>query len=188
MVTTLRKLQAGDLEDAERVFKLAFGAHYGLAGPAEAFGDAAYVKHRFRSEPEWAFAVEVDGAFAGSNFVARWGTVGFFGPLTIDPRLSNQGLGQQLVAEAVKCFHSWGTTLNGLFTFAESGRHVGLYHKFGFWPRYLTAIMTKSVASPPEPATNVIRYSNLSELDRLALLAKVNDCLENNLSWAAFGI
>jgi hypothetical protein len=30
----------------------------------------------------------------------------------------------------------------GLYTFANSTKHVGLYQKFGYWPRYLTAIMT----------------------------------------------
>ena len=36
----------------------------------------------------------------------------------------------------------------GLFTFASSPKHVGLYQKFGFWPRFLTAILSKPVASP----------------------------------------
>src|SRR5262249_36754581 len=39
----------------------------------------------------------------------------------------------------------WGTKLIGLFTFAQSAKHVHLYQKFGFWPQFLTAIMTKPV-------------------------------------------
>jgi hypothetical protein len=33
----------------------------------------------------------------------------------------------------------------GLFTFAESPKHIALYQKYGFYPRFLTAIMSKPV-------------------------------------------
>ena len=33
-----------------------------------------------------------------------------------------------------------------LFTFAQSAKHVGLYQRFGFYPRFLTAVMSKPVA------------------------------------------
>jgi len=47
-----------------------------------------------------------------------------------------------------------------LFTFASSAKHVGLYQKFGFWPRFLTAIMSR----PVEPIKAVPRYSRVSEI------------------------
>ena len=34
----------------------------------------------------------------------------------------------------------------GLFTFAHSPEHIALYQHFGFWPRFLTAIMSKPVS------------------------------------------
>ncbi len=37
-----------------------------------------------------------------------------------------------------------GTQHAGLFTFAHSQKHVGLYQRFGFWPRFLTALMSKT--------------------------------------------
>jgi hypothetical protein len=45
----------------------------------------------------------------------------------------------------VDLFTQWGTTHAGLFTFPHSQKHVGLYQKFGFWPRFLTALMSKPV-------------------------------------------
>jgi hypothetical protein len=33
----------------------------------------------------------------------------------------------------------------GLFTFAQSPKHVYLYQKYDFWPRFLTSIMTKTI-------------------------------------------
>src|SRR5580700_6395672 len=38
----------------------------------------------------------------------------------------------------------WGVRHTGLFTFPHSAKHVGLYQKFGYWPRYLTALMTRT--------------------------------------------
>jgi hypothetical protein len=38
-------------------------------------------------------------------------------------------------------FEKLGTKHIGLFTWAQSPKHLGLYQRFGFWPRFLTAIM-----------------------------------------------
>src|SRR5262245_34427036 len=46
-------------------------------------------------------------------------------------------------------FARWGTKLAGLYTFAQSTKHVHLYQKFGFWPQFITAIMTKPVDQNP---------------------------------------
>jgi len=49
-------------------------------------------------------------------------------------------------------FERWGLRHTGLFTFPQSAKHVGLYQKFGYWPRYLTAIMTRTPeANPARP-------------------------------------
>ena len=48
-------------------------------------GDAAYVRNRWLADPEAAFAAEAAGEIIGSNFATNWGSVGFFGPLTIRP-------------------------------------------------------------------------------------------------------
>jgi hypothetical protein len=44
------------------------------------------------------------------------------------------------------CFERWQTKHAGLFTFAHSPKHVGLYGKFGFYPRFLTAVTAKEIA------------------------------------------
>jgi hypothetical protein len=33
----------------------------------------------------------------------------------------------------------------GLFTFSQSAKHIHLYQKYDFWPRFLTAVMTKTI-------------------------------------------
>jgi hypothetical protein len=43
----------------------------------------------------------------------------------------------------MEIFDGWGLRHSGLFTFPQSAKHIALYQKFGYWPRYLTAIMTR---------------------------------------------
>ena len=88
----------------------------------------------------------MNGKLAGSNFVTNWGSFGFFGPLTVFPELWDQHIAQRLLGPTMDLFHQWGVREAGLFTFAHSPKHIGLYQKFGCWPRFLTAIMSKSVS------------------------------------------
>lgn len=142
---TVRPLQESDLTTADHIMRVAFGTFIGLPEPAAFMGDANYVRTRWLADPEAAFAAEIGGELVGSNFATNWGSVGFFGPLTIRPDYWDRGVGKRLMEPVVKLFNKWGTKHAGLFTFAHSQKHVGLYQKFGFWPRFLTAIMSKPV-------------------------------------------
>jgi hypothetical protein len=48
-------------------------------------------------------------------------------------------------------FTKLGTRHIGLFTWSHSPKHLGLYQKFGFWPRFLTAIMAKQLVADDAP-------------------------------------
>src|SRR5438094_5468431 len=141
MVVT-RALTERDLPEAQRIIRNAFGTFLG-APNLENSWFPPYAHTRFGAEHSASFAAEQDGRLAGSNFATNWGSVGFFGPLTTRPDLWDGGIGQHLVAAACDAFEDWGIRHAGLFTFAQSAKHVGLYGKFGFHPRFLTAIMTK---------------------------------------------
>lgn len=137
----MRPLTENDLDAANQIFRLAFGTHLRLPDPLQFFGDAEYVRTRWLANPSSAFAAEVDGKLVASQFVTSWGSVGFFGPLTVHPDYWGMGIAKRLMAPTMELFAKWGTTHEGLFTFADSAKHIGLYHKFGFWPRFLTAVM-----------------------------------------------
>jgi predicted N-acetyltransferase YhbS len=147
----VRPMRADDLEAADRVLRLAFGTMRGLPDPSAAFGDADYVHTRFRAAPECAWVAEVDGDVVGSVFAARWGSFGFFGPLSVDPRLWDRGIGSRLLRPVLEAFASWDVRQAGLFTFADSAKHLGLYQKHGFWPGPLT-VLTAKVVGPTAPA------------------------------------
>jgi GNAT superfamily N-acetyltransferase len=157
---TVRPLQERDLSPADHIMRVAFGTFIGLPEPAAFMGDASYVRTRWLADPKAAFAAEVGGELVGSNFATNWGSVGFFGPLTIRPDFWDRGVGKRLMEPIMELFSKWGTRHVGLFTFPHSQKHVGLYQKFGFWPRFLTAIMAK----PIEPTKGVSAWTRFSEV------------------------
>ena len=142
---TVRSLVEDDLTKADQIMRLAFGTFIGLPDPAAFMGDADYVRTRWRADPAAAFAAESDGQVVGSNFATNWGSVGCFGPLTIHPDFWDRGVGKSLMEPIMECFRNWGTHHAGLFTFSQSTKHLNLYQKFDFWPRFLTAITSKPV-------------------------------------------
>jgi GNAT superfamily N-acetyltransferase len=161
-------MKDSDLEDADRIMRLAFGTFLGLPEPMKFMGDADYIKTRFRADPSAALVAEVDDSIVGSNFALDWGSVGIFGPLTIDPKFWDKGVARSLLEGTMKIFEKWGTRHMGLYTFAQSTKHVHLYQKFGFWPRYLTAVMSKRVEPKAEMEGNSAteRYSSLNSSEK----------------------
>jgi GNAT superfamily N-acetyltransferase len=164
----VRPLGEKDVPEAKRIFHLAFGTFLRLPDPMEFYPDRDYVRTRYSTDPSAAFGAEVDGELVGSNF-ADWGSVGFFGPLTIRPDYWDRGIAKRLLEPTMEVFEKWGTKHAGLFTFAHSAKHVGLYQRFGFWPRFLTAVMSSEVRPTPE-AKGWTRYSELAE-------AQCDECL-----------
>jgi len=145
--TVIRPLTEDDLPAADHIFRLAFGTFLGLKDPLQFSGDADNVRTRFRADPSTALAAEASGELVGSNFIANWGSIGVFGPLTIHPNLWEKGIAKQLLKSTVEYFTKLGTRHIGLFTWSHSPKHLGLYQKFGFWPRFLTAIMAKQLVT-----------------------------------------
>lgn len=176
----VRPLQESDLPAADQTMRMAFGTFLGLPDPMMFMGDANFVKTRWQADPAAAFGAEVGGEFAGSNFASNWGSVGFFGPLTIRPDYWDQGVGKRLMEPVMECFAKWGTKHAGLFTFAHSPKHLGLYQKFGFSPRFLTAVMSKPIVQSDHAA----QWSAFSESERettLATCRKLTDAVYEGL-------
>jgi GNAT superfamily N-acetyltransferase len=157
---SVRPLKESDLATADHIVRLAFGTFLGLPDPGSFMGDASYVRTRWKAYPDAAFAAEINNEVVGSNFAANWGSVGFFGPLTIRPDLWDRGVGRRLMEPIMECFDKWQTKHAGLFTFAHSPKHIGLYQKFGFYPRFLTANMSKLV----ELSRRALAWTKLSDV------------------------
>jgi GNAT superfamily N-acetyltransferase len=153
-------LKQTEVEEAHRIVRLAFGTFLGMPDPLEFMGDRNLIAPRFRSAHVKVLAARDNGRLIGTNVVTRWGSFGFFGPLTVLPEFWDRGVAQQLLEGTMAIFDRWGMQHTGLFTFAQSAKHVGLYQKLGYWPQYLTAIMlrcpdankTPQASSSNEPA------------------------------------
>jgi len=164
---TIRLLREEDLPATDRIMRLAFGTFLGLPDPMKFMGDADYVRTRWLADPSAVFGAEMAGELVGTNFATRWGSVGFFGPLTIRPDLWDRGIAQQLLGPTMDLFEQWGIRHAGLFTFASSTKHVGLYQKFGFWPCFLTALMDLAVGTEPASVSvPFVRFSELSAAEK----------------------
>ena len=104
---SVRPLQESDLPSVDHIMRLAFGTFLGLHEPTTFMGDASYVRTRWLADPTAAFGAEVGGEIVGSNFATNWGSVGFFGPLTVRPDL------WVAVSASASLGQSWGVLPTG---------------------------------------------------------------------------
>ncbi|MBG1261356.1 GNAT family N-acetyltransferase [Nostoc commune] len=168
MHISIRRLQQSELAIADQVFRLAFGTFRKHPEPAKYGGDMTFMKRWF-TDPTAVFGAEVDGQLVGSNFATNWGSFGFFGPLTIHPDFWGHKIAPQLIEPAMECFKGWKNKQAGLFTFPDSPLHLSLYQKFGFYPQFLTAVLSKPLRSTKQLLQGT-RYSGLPEDKQLECL------------------
>jgi GNAT superfamily N-acetyltransferase len=163
---SIRPLKEEELDEAESIVRTAFGTFLHLPDPAQAFGDRQSLPQRWQQDRNSVIAAEIDGKLAGTNVVTRWGSFAYFGPLTVRPDLWDVGVGKKLLEQTMEIFQSWGVTHQGLFTFPESPKHLGLYHKFGFCARFLTPVMVKPVNARGGEKNSFTTYSSGSEKEK----------------------
>lgn len=141
MPPEVRPLAAGDLARADQVLREAFTAVHGV----DLLADTDLLGTRFRAAHTTVLAAYDAASPVGSIVATRWGDVGLLGPLSVAPRRWGQGIGGRLVGAAVALLDGTGATHQGLFTFPQSPRHLAFYQRFGFWPRFLSVVMSTAV-------------------------------------------
>lgn len=171
----VRPLAETDLAEADRVVRLAFGTFLGLPDPMAFMGDGDYVRSRWKADRAAALAAEADGRVVGSNFATRWGSVGYFGPLTVHPSLWDRGIARQLLARTMEIMDGWELSHTGLFTFGHSPKHIALYQAFGFLPRFLTAVLSAPITPPAAHVAGWTTYS--ADPDQLADCVMLTDTI-----------
>ena len=171
MEVSIRPLTREDLPEADRIMRLAFGTFLGVPDP-EKFGEGMdHVKTRWLADPTSALGAEVEGRLVGSNFAARLGRFGYFGPLTVHPDFWDRGVAKHLLEPTMELFTKWGVAHIALFTLAHSPKHLGLYQKFGFWPRSLTLLMSKT-AETDNVSAEWLKFSSVPQSDQRTILSK----------------
>jgi RimJ/RimL family protein N-acetyltransferase len=171
MNLVIRPLQEVDVPAADRIFGEAFSKFLGFSDPRDFIRGRALIATRWRADPRAPLGAFLDGTLIGSCIITRWGGFGFIGPVSVRPDFWDKGVAKQLVAAAVAFLDASSIRQAGLFTFAGSAKHIALYQKFGFWPQYLTPVMTKPVAA--RAATEAAaRFSTLPPTERARCLAQ----------------
>ncbi len=165
----LSPLTEHDLSSADRVFRLAFGTRNGMAQPLTFDGDAARIKTRWLADHVVTIGARVDGAIVASVLATVWGEFAWIGPLSVQPGLWNQGIGQNLLEEMIPALERRGCRHLALYTIAESPKHVALYLKYGFWPRFLTVLMQRTVMAP-EGQQAYVAFSAATDRQRTVYL------------------
>lgn len=177
MDVTVDPMTPGDLDQADDIFRTAFATFLGI--PKETlWGDSDAFRTRWRAPNTRVIAARFGGQLVGSNVLTRWGSVGWFGPLTISPEHWNHGIAKALMTETERIFDEWRVTHRALFTFPQSAKHVGLYQRFGYWPQRLTPILGRradSGSSAPTLGRNVRRFSELAPREQTELCREVRE-------------
>tara|TARA_R110000868_G_scaffold29889_6_gene110997 strand:+ start:13487 stop:14434 length:948 start_codon:yes stop_codon:yes gene_type:complete len=166
----IRKLTKSDLAAADLINREAFGTFFGLENPMDFRGDGDVVQGRFRANPDGAFAADLDGELVACGFVMDWGSVGIFGPLTVDVKHWGKGIARAMMDAMVGYMDARGFALQGLFTHPQSAKHIRLYEEYGFRMQRITAVMDRQVdlSQAMPPATML--YSSLGATAQRAAL------------------
>ena len=99
-------LAESELPEADRIIRLAFGTFLGLPNPLDFMGDRDFLRPRWRAPHVKVDAAHLDGLLLGTNVPTRWGSFGFFGPLTIHPDFWDRGVAQRLLEATRQDFRS----------------------------------------------------------------------------------
>jgi predicted N-acetyltransferase YhbS len=83
-------------------------------------------------EQVYGVVAELDGRVAGSNFLDERDTISGVGPITIDPKVQNQGLGTRLMREVMARSEKNDSAGIRLVQAGYHCRSLSLYSKLGF--------------------------------------------------------
>jgi GNAT superfamily N-acetyltransferase len=178
---TIGLLRRDELDEAHRIVRLAFGTFLGLPNPLDFMGDRNFLAPRWRGGHVKVLAARDQRRLIGSNVVTRWGSFGFFGPLTVLPEYWDRGIAQRLLESTIAIFEKWGVRHTGLFTFPHSVKHVALYQKFGYWPRYLTPVMTHTPGAPQHTPELLSALTKIERERAIEACAKLTHSIDRGL-------
>ena len=182
----IRRIKKGDLSRVRDVLEQTFGDFFERqlgTRPRQPFQGAQYVHHRWLMEPWGCFVAEEDQQkIVGVALGVTWGSLGVLGPVAVLTNYQNQGIGQQLIRAVQEFFEENKATVHGVVTYPGSPKHLLLFHKFGYRPKGLTAVMSRTLErTEPDPLGHgrvargglvVRRYSTLEEAKKKAALAR----------------
>jgi GNAT superfamily N-acetyltransferase len=120
---------------------------------------------------------ELDGKIVGSNFLDERNAISGVGPITVDPDVQNDGVGQALMAAVMERSAQRGFVGIRLVQAAYHSRSLGLYLKLGFEARELLACLQGPTIGKTTPgyAVRPATPEDAAACNRLCLWAHGHD-------------
>lgn len=171
----IRPMRPADLGAVDVINEAAFGgilAELYRVRPPRVFAPEMFAE-RLDRDPGGCFVAEDGtGRIAGSIFSVHWGSLGWLGPVAVDPARQNQASGQALVRACLDYWDRLGVRVGGLETFPQSAKHLHVYAKLGFAPLGLTLALDKLIGpSAVQGPGSIARWSALSPAEQADLRA-----------------
>jgi len=145
----VRPLADQDLDEADRIFRVAFGTFLGAPDPEGFFGDADYVRTRWRAQSRRRACRGARWPPGRLELRHQLGQRRILRP--VDHRAALLGPGhraQRLLDSTMELFTAWKTRHIGLFTFRAERQARGLVSEIRVSGRvFLTAVMSQSRAA-----------------------------------------
>jgi predicted N-acetyltransferase YhbS len=168
---TLRAAEAADVEELGRIVYEAFGDihdHHRFQRDFPSIETAVGMMSSWVPHPQvWGVVAEADGKIVGSNFLDERDSIRGIGPITIDPKSQNSGVGRKLMEAVIER----GKDADGI-RLVQDGFHMrslSLYTSLGFRVTAPCIVMSGKPRSGPVKGTDV-RPLAQSDLDECAAL------------------
>ncbi len=165
------QLRAGIPEDAEvcgricyEAFKI-FADHHNFPTEIPTPEFSVGIVSMMLSNPGfYSVVAECEGEVVGSNYLDERGVIGGVGPITVDPKAWDSGIGRVLMRDVVDRAVTRGMPGVRLNTASHHGRSVTLYSKVGFQVREPLAVMQGPQVRTEIPGT-AVRPATESDLE-----------------------
>lgn len=112
-------------------------------------------------------AARVNGRLAGSSFMSLTSEIGGVGPVSVDPPLSGQGIGRQLLKAVLKHAQDIGLAQVRLLQSTYNLRSLSLYSSLGFDVQTAIGVMVAKPAANPNLSVRRAAPTDVSALDEL---------------------
>jgi len=122
-----------------------------------------WLKYQARFLPENVLVLKKEKKVAGWIMVHQLGTLGWMGPVVIDPAQQGHGLGRILTEWSLRRLKSLSCTTIGLETWAFNYTNLGLYTKCGFDIGPVIGVLEKPVSSG-KAGQKFLRLASTAEL------------------------
>jgi predicted N-acetyltransferase YhbS len=170
---TLREAEPGDIEACAQILFDAFGGlhdHHRFQRDFPKLEDAMGLMQAWIPHPSiWGIVAEIEGRIVGSNFLDERDPIRGVGPITVDPKGQNAGVGRKLMAAVME--RGEGAPGTRLLQDAFHMRSLSLYESLGFEVKEPVAVITGNPRSKPMQQVEVRPLAE-GDLDECAALCE----------------